>query len=56
MKKKVLYTKYELKKEQLAKVSHSMADFLTRCLKANKNERLNAKNISSHPVFDPVRQ
>lgn len=33
-----------------------MADFLTRCLKLNKNERLPATTISQHPVFNPVRQ
>ena len=33
-----------------------MADFLTKCLKFDKKDRLPATQLSRHPVFNPVRQ
>lgn len=32
-----------------------MADFLNLCLKFDKNDRISATKLSSHPVFNPVR-
>ncbi len=32
-----------------------MADFLTKCLKFNKKDRIKATEISMHPVFNKVR-
>lgn len=56
IKKKVLNEHYELKGNHLKKISKPMADFLTKCLKMNKRDRIPASQISQHPVFDSVRQ
>lgn len=55
IKKKVLGERYELKKHHLSKISKEMADFLAKCLKFDKNERLPATQLSRHPVFNSVR-
>jgi serine/threonine protein kinase len=56
IKKRVLNEKYELKKHHLSKISPEMADFLTRCLKLDKKDRLSATKISTHPVFIPAHK
>lgn len=56
IKKKVLNENYQLKDHHLKKISKPMADFLTKCLKMNKKDRIPANQISQHPVFDSVRQ
>lgn len=33
-----------------------MADFLNQCLQFDKKNRIDAKVISQHPVFNPIRE
>jgi serine/threonine protein kinase len=55
IKKRVLGEEYKLKNHHKDLVSDGMADFLTKCLKFNKKDRLKAQELSRHPVFDKVR-
>jgi hypothetical protein len=42
IKKRVLSEEYQLKKHHLALISNEMADFLTKCLKFKKKDRIKA--------------